>query len=348
MKNRYVSLFLLAVLVLNLGASAFADVKAKAGKSQATQLAMLLPASDGVVTVDLKRFFGDSLPKLLSANQPVLNRIVTKLDEMKATTGIDFRQFEHLAAGVTLKKVSESKYDSEQVVIARGQFSSSALIGAAKLAANGKYREEKAGEKVIYVFPAKVIADQAKTQSPAPKPAAIDKLLGHLSGEMAVSILDANTLVFGSLPQVRNTLDAKTTVGTDLIGLLGKRETAVVSFAAKMPAGARSFLPLDNDELGKNIDSIRYIYGNMDVTGAAATVNLTARTLQNAQAAALLQSLEGLQLVGKALLGGSKSPDKQVYARMIEYAKFSVKGNEVMLDLTVPQADIDVVVGSLK
>ena len=349
MKNRSISLFLLAVLFLNMGVSSFADTKGKkARRSQATQLAMMLPVSDGVVTLDVKRFFGVALPKLLSANQPMLNEIFAKIDDMKSKTGIDIRQFEYLAAGVTATKVTEKEYDFEPVIIAKGRINAGALIGAAKLASNGKYREEKVGDKTIYVFAAKDIAEQSKQQVPAGKTAMADKIIGKLSREVAVSTIDANTLVFGSLPLVRQTLDAKTTVGTDLTSLLGKRETSVVSFAGKLPTGMSAFLPLDNDELGKNIDSIRYVYGSMDINGEITSVNLTARTVQNSQAAALLETLEGLQLVGKALLGGSKSADKQVYVRMIENAKFSVKGNEVMFDLQVPQGDIDVLVGSLK
>jgi hypothetical protein len=349
MKNRSLALFILTVLFLNLGLTSFADSKTKtAPKSRSAKLASLLPASDGVVTIDVKRFFGVALPKLLTANQPMLTEILGKMDEMKANTGIDIRQFEYLAAGVTAKKMAAKEFDFEPVIIARGQISSGGLIGAAKLAANGRYREEKAGEKTIYIFAAKDIADQVKQQIPAAKPAITDKILGKLSREVAVSTIDANTLVFGSLPLVRQTLDAKTAIGTDLTSLLGKRETSVVSFAGKLPAGMSAFLPLDNDELGKNIESIRYVYGSMDVSGETTSFSMTARTAQNAQAASLLETLEGLQMVGKALLGGAKGADKKVYVRMLENVKFSAKGNEVSFDLQVPQADIDVLVGMIK
>ncbi|MEO7673750.1 MAG: hypothetical protein ABIU09_06700 [Pyrinomonadaceae bacterium] len=349
MKTRLMAVAVLGVLMLNLTGSTFADLKGKkSARSQATQLAMLLPASDGVVTLDVKRFFGVALPKLLTANQPMLNGILAKIDEMKAKTGIDIRQFEYIAAGVTAKKITEKEYDLDPVVIARGQINAGGLIGAAKLAANGKYREEKAGEKTIYVFAAKDIADQAKQHAPGAKTAMADKLIGKLSREIAVTTIDANTIAFGSLPLVRQMFDAKTTIGTDLTSLLGKRETSVASFAGKLPAGMGAFLPLDNDELGKNLDSIKYVYGNMDVSGDITSVNLTARTVQSSQAAALLDTLSGLQMVGKALLGGSKGADKQVYVRMIENAKFSTKGNEVMFDLQVPQSDIDILVGMMK
>ena len=349
MKSRIFALGLLGVLLLNIAGPVLADTRGTAvKKSPANQLALLLPASDAIVTLDVKRFFGVALPRLLSANQTVLADILGKVDEMKATTGIDIRQFEYLAAGVTAKKTGEKQYDLEPVVIIRGQVNAGGLLGAAKLAANGKYREERAGEKTIYVFAAKDIAAQAKQQVPGGKTGMADRIIGKLSEEVAVSTIDANTLVLGSLPRVRQALSGKSTVGSDLTGMLGKGETSVVSFAAKLPAGMKSFLPIDNDELGKNIEAIRYIYGNVDMTADSLSVDMTARTLQNAQASALLDTLQGLQMVGKALLGGSKAPDKQIYARLVEKANFSVKGNEVMLDLQVPQTDIDVLVGMIK
>ena len=84
------------------------------------------------------------------------------------------------------------------------------------------------------------------------------------------------------------------------------------------------------------------------MTAGTATVHAAARTMQPAQARSLLETLEGLQMVGKAFLGAAKGADKEVFARMIENAKFTARGNDVVLDLAVPQSDIDILVGSLK
>ena len=350
MKNRLFAVVGLCILVLNLGGSTFADTRAKKNKKiRVNQLVALLPASDGVVTLDVKRFFGDALPKILSANQPVLSEILRKIDEIKAKTGIDIRQFEYVAAGVTAKQLKPKEFDFEPVIIARGQINARALIAAGKLAANGKYREERVGDRTIYIFDAKEIAAKHKPQNQTGKASRIaDKFAGRLSQEIAVTAFDANTLVFGTLSLVRQTLQAGTHVGTELTSLLNRKEVAIVNFAAKIPAGMSAFLPLENDELGKNIDAIKYVFGNMDVIGENTFFNVTAKTTENAQAQGLLETLEGLQIVGKAFLGGSKSADKQVYARMIDNAKFSMKGNEVMLDLEIPQGDIDILVGMIK
>jgi hypothetical protein len=345
MNYRITAAVVLSVLGLSLGIVTSADTKtAAAKKAQAGQLVALLPASDGVVTLDAKRFFGDALPRLLSAKPEMLSDVVSKIEQVQSRTGIDLRQFEYIAAGVTARKTGPKNYDFDPVVLARGPINAPGLIGAAKLASNGKYREERVGTRTVYVISAQDIADQVKQM----KPGVADKIAHKFTQDVAVTAYDANTIAFGSLTRVRETLVAKTHVGTDITGLLGRKEVSVANFAAKLPAGMSSMLPLENDELGKSIDSIRYLFGSLDVTAEAAVVNMTAKTSQNAQAQSLLETLQGLQVIGKAFLGGARTADKQVYARMIENAKFTNTGNEVSLDLRVSQSDIDILVGSLK
>jgi hypothetical protein len=307
-----------------------ADSKARKGGAE---LVSLLPASDGVITFDVKRFFDEALPQLLSSNPAMVEHVTGEIDKFQSKTGINIRQFESIAAGVATKRISEKKYDVDPVVIARGQISAASLIGAAKLAAKGKYTEQRVGERTVYIFSGMKAADPAVTTS---------------FDQVAVTVIDPLTIAFGTPERVRQALEARTSVGSDLTSLLGQNPTSVTSFAAKVPAGMKSFMPLENDELGKNIDSIQYLYGNADVAGDLATVHVTARTLQNAQAKSLHETLEGLQMLGKAFLGSAKGADKQVFARMIGNAKFTVKANEVVFDLQVPKSDIDILVGALK
>jgi len=335
MKYRIIAALILGTMVFGLGGSTYADTKAK--KASMNQLVSLLPASDGVVTFDVKRFFSDALPQVLAGNQPLLAKVTGKVDSIRAKIGIDIRQFDEVAIGVSARHIAAKKYDVDPVVVARGQMTSASLIGAAKLAAKAKYREERVGERVIYVF------DTAKLTAQAPGL----KVTGQMT-EVGVAAVDDRTLAFGDVGRVRATLEGRTKVSSDLIVMLEKNPTAVAAFAAKPPAGLKNFIPMENDELGKSIDSIQFIYGNADVVADKAIVHLTARTLQNAQATGLYQTMEGLQMIGKAFLGGAKGADKQVYARLVQNAKISMKANEVTLDLVVPQADLDILVGMIK
>ena len=335
MKHRIIAIVVLGVLVMNLGGSTFADTKAK--KASFNQLVSLLPASDGVMTFDARRFFGEALPQVLAGNQSMLGKVTTKIEEFRTKYGIDIRQFDEVAVGVTARQMAAKQYDVDPVVVARGQMTSVSLIDGAKTAANNKYREERVGNRVLYIFDAK----KGAAHLPA------GKAIGEMS-EVGVSSIDERTVVFGEVGRVRAALEGKTRVGSDLTVMLERNPVSVAAFAIKPPAGLKEFVPLDNDELGKNIDSIQYIYGNANILADKASVHMTARTLQNAQATSLFETLEGLQMIGKAFLGGSKAADKQVYARLIDSARFSVKANEVIFDLTVPQSDIDILVGMIK
>ena len=334
MKYRILAFLAIAVLVLDLGASALAGSNSR--KPGANDLVALLPASDGVVIFDSKRTFNDALPKILANNQPFLAKINGKIDEFRTKTGIDLRQFDVCAAGVSTRQISEKNYDVDPVIIARGQMTSASLIGAAKVASNGKYREERVGDRVMYIFDADTFGTkQAGTRH-----------LGKV-GEIALTSLDEKTIAFGEVDRVRDTLKAKSRVSPELVSMLEKDLTSVASFAVRLPSGLKAYLPLENDELGKNIDSIRYLYGNANVANNEGTVHVVARTDQNSQATSLYETLEGLQMLGKALLGSAKGADKQVYARMVTNAKFAVRGNEVTFDLAVPQSDLDILVAMI-
>lgn len=340
MKTKLFAIFTLSVLVLNMAGSALADTKAKKAANAAAIVA-ILPASDGVVVFDIKTFLGSALPQMLSGNQAMLAEVTKAIDEAKAKTGIDVRQFETLAAGVSATKIKEKEYDLDSVLIARGQVSSGAVLAAAKLTAKGKYREEKIGEKTIYIFDAREVVAQNAPQTTGVH----SKILKAFSNEMAAYAVDANTLAFGSVEKVKATAAGTTKVDKEITDLLSK--TGVATFAARVPAGMSDFLPLDNDELGKNIDSIKMMYGSMNVNAAGTTLSATARTLQAEQAVGLKETLDGLQMLGKMFLGNAKGADKEVYARLIDNVKFTNKGNEVSMDLAIAQTDVDFLVGLL-
>ena len=350
MKTRFFAVAIISVLLFNVAGFAAGDTaSARAKKRQVTRLVSLLPASDGVAVFDSKRFFTEALPKVLAANQPMLAEIMAKVTEIENRTGIDLRKFDQVAVGVAMKQISPTNVDYDSVAIANGDINAGALVAIAKLASKGTYREEKIGDKTVYVFVAKDVV-QKTTVKPANSKVAdiVDGALDALTKEVAVSMLDSNTLVIGSLSRVRATIEATSRVSADITGLLSIKETAVMSFAMRSPGGMASLLPLDNDELGVNIDSIEYLSGSVDVATAGTSVQLLARTKKPEQAKGLKDTLEGLQVVGGAVFGGSKRPDQMIYGRLIKGVKIGGQGNDISLDLMVPQADIDGLLAGIK
>jgi hypothetical protein len=349
MKTRSFALAAIAVLLLNAVGMSLGDADhASSKRAQAARLVSLLPASDGVVVFDARRFFDDAMPKVLAANQPLLAKITSHLNEIESRIGIDLRKFDQVAVGIAIKPQLEKDYDVAPVAIAGGDINAGALIGVAKLASKGKYREEKIGSTSVYIFTmpaAKTAATKTQNSTVA---GAIHKGLRDLTTEIAAASLDRNTLAIGTPARVRETVEAKTHVSADISSLLLAKETAVMSFAVKPPVGVAKALKLDDDEFGANLNSIQYLSGSVEVTPIGTSLSLNARMAKPDQATSLKDTLEALQIIGKAALGSSKNPDQQVLGRMVKNAKFTAQGNDVTLDLLVPQADIDVLVAKIK
>lgn len=352
-------LFVILFALIFSANAAFAQVKktalvskkaaaAKKKVSQTNPLAALLPNSDAVLNVQMSRLMSEAMPQILATKPQHLQEINGKIDEIKNNIGIDLRQFEQLAVGIAYKTVSPKETDFEPVIMARGKFSSGAFLGLAKVAAKGKYREEKIGEKTVYIFTPNEILTQNKPQT---KDSffnkMFDKAMNSFKKEVAVTSFDDNTLVMGSLKRVRETFESQTKINKTVLDLASQNPNAILSFGANMPAGASQFIPIDNDELGKNIESIKQMYGALDMTDGKATLAVSAKTAKAEEAQSLEETLSGLQMVGKAFLNGSKKADQQLYARLIENAVITRKINEVSLNLAIPKTDIDALMAIL-
>ncbi len=333
--------------VLNGIGAGFAQTKATAAV-QTKELAALLPASDGVVSLDVQKLLSESIPQILAGKPQMLGDINAKIDEFRDKTGLDARQFEQIVIGVAMREITAREVNLEPVFLARGKYNANALIAVAKLASNGKYREERIGSRTVYVFTGKEIVARNKPQTKNSWfDKAIERMINGLTKEIAVTSLDGNTLAFGSLARVRETFETKTRASAEVLSLINRKPNAVISFGAALPNGLSKFVDLDNDELGRTLDSIRQMSGALEVSANNATLSVAAKTLQAEQAQTLHETLEGLQMLGKAFIGG-KSEDKKVLARMIDNARITRSGAEVMLDLQVPQSDINILLTGIK
>lgn len=342
-----------AIMTGTVGFGFAAPKNVKAAKNN--QLLALLPASEAAMTADVKRLLGEALPQILSANQPMLAEILGMFDEIKTRTGVDPRQFEQFAAGVSSLKEANGGYDYEPVALARGQFDSAALIAIAKTAAGGKLREEKVGDRTVYVFSPRAAVEQGVGKIEEKKDKIVNskvggylaKFLVGLNKEMALTAYDKNTLAVGSLARVREMFETKTRLSAEVSNLVTRKPNAIVSFGALLPNGLTNFMNLDGDELGASLAGVRQLYGSMDVAGGSTVVGVVARTAQPEQARMLKDTVAGLQSFA-GILKSSKREDQKVYGRMLESAKLTQTGSELMIDLTVPQSDLNVIVGVKK
>jgi hypothetical protein len=347
MKRSFFALITMVALALSAISFSFvASVNAQTAARQTNRLAAQLPNSDGVVVMDMQRLTKEALPQFLAGKVEFLNEINTRIDDIKMQTGIDLRNFEQVAVGVMFKEIAPQKLDYEPIVLARGKINSGALLATAKLAASGKYREEKSGVKTIYVFAAKEIMQAHKRQTMTPKEEEdFNKTLARIPAEIAATAFDDSTLAIGSLARVRETLEAKPRISPNLLTLVNRKPSSVLSFAANLPQNAARFFNLPMDELAKTIDAIQQASGTVDVVGANTVASIVAKTYKPEQAKDLEDTLAGLQMLGKGFLAMQQGDDKKIYAKMVESAKISRVASEVMLDVQVANSDLSVLLG---
>ena len=343
MNRKVLSVVTLFLLLLNATGLSMAGTKnGSAASRQINPLVAKLPASDSVAVIDSRRFFDQALPKLLASRTDIIGKITAHINEFQAKTGIDARKFDRIVIGANVKHQAVKDFDFDAVALAQGSINAGGLIAGAKLASNAGYHEEKVGARTIYIFSAKSMADKSSSTSDAVKDAA-----DQVPTEIAVAAYDANTIAIGSPARVRQTLEGGSTVSPEITSLLTSRPNPVFAFAARMPEGVRNLMPMDNDELGKNIESIKFLSGWADVGAAGASMNVTARTTNTESAQSLYDTVGFLQQFGKGLIGSSKKPENAVYARLIDNAKLTRAGADVALDLTVAQSDIDLLLAAL-
>ena len=117
----------------------------------ATSLAAL-PASDVVMFVDSRALLTDAMPRVLANDPTKLAQVNAQIDRFKASTGIDARSFERIALGIRFANPAAGVTETGYVAIASSRMDAGTLVAAARLAAKGKYQEQKLGARTIYTF----------------------------------------------------------------------------------------------------------------------------------------------------------------------------------------------------
>jgi hypothetical protein len=333
-KRIYVSLIALAIMlgaVVPASSRTSGSASASASASPDT-LTSSLPASDAIATIDIKRLLTDAMPRALDGNPQRLAEANAEIDRFKTRTGIDLRSFDRIAAGMRFDDKSSAATEASKVAVARGSFDSGAFVAAGRLAAKGKYREEKYQGKTVYIF---TLDQQVK----------IFGVMNIKLVELAVSSLDANTLAMGDLSGVRAAIDAsggRGRVDPELVALATRNPQALIGFSANLPPSASENINIENDEITKNINSIKQIYGSVGMTPTGFDMLAVARTGNADQAQSLRDTIAAAkQLAGMLASRVSRSSDKgKLVENALDNMKVTIQGNEVQINLELAQTDI--------
>ncbi|MBA3441578.1 MAG: hypothetical protein H0T92_17095 [Pyrinomonadaceae bacterium] len=311
-KKIYTSLlalgFMLMLIVSSSGWTKRATAIPVAAPSAGDDALMALPASDAVMFVDVQRLLSEVMPRILVNHPALLAKVNSQIDQLKESTGVDVRLFDHIAIGMrftnTPKKVEETtntprkeshshKTDSSVsttaanfVSVIRGRFDSNAVIAAglnkAKARGQTQTQVQMHGGKTIYT-------DSASR------------------GAVAVAAIDANMIAVGDMESVRAAIDASTgggRVDAELAALARRNSSALLGFSGNVPALLLQQFGVGGDEWSSAFAAIRQVYGSMSATEKNGEMILRLRTETADQAQAITEKLAVL----KQLISSHRAP----------------------------------------
>ena len=332
MKNSILKSFAAAVL-LTLIVSAIGLAQrnriASSTKPAATLLSSLPPA-DAVAIVNVARVFNEALPKLLAENPAKLAEVTNELAKFKTQTGLDPHSFDQIALGLSYKYPREGITKVSTVMLARGTFNAGALVAAGRLAANGKYREQKYQGKTIYIF---TLERQLR----------LFGLWDVKVGDLAVVALDGNTLALGDLEAVHGALDSTKAgkhANPELLALASRDPDAIVGFGGNVSPRLLENLSLSNDTIARELTAVRQLYGTLGMTNSNLEVMLTARTVDTYSAKNLGDTVEGLRQLGGIFINRITGAKGALARSALEHLRATTTGNELQIRTTVAQSQV--------
>jgi hypothetical protein len=283
-----------------------------------------------VALVNVARVLDEAMPKLLTENPAKLTEVNAELTTFKEQTGLDPRSFDQVALGLSYTYPSEGITKITTVAIARGTFNSGAIVAAGRMAANGKYVEQKYQGKTIYLF---TMDRQIR-------------LLGLWDlkvRDLAVTSLDGNTLALGDLESVRGVIDANRThkhPNAELIALASRDPNAILGFGGNISEALLRNLRISNDTVARELTAVRQVYGTLGMTTTDLELMVAARTVDTYSAKNLGDTVEGLKQFG-ALFINRLSPAKGTLARSaLNNLKITTQGNELQIRTAVAQSQV--------
>jgi len=302
---------------------------ARAQTSTVARVSVPLPASDAVLTVDLKRLLTEAAPRALASDPARLAQLSADIEQFKSRTGVDARDFDTLAVGSRLLRLPSGATKVANVVaVARGTFSADALVRNARAAAKGNLAEQAYGGKTLYVI---AVNDRIKV---------FGLLKTHVS-ELALCVLDQYTLAVGAPAAVRSAVDAAAGRGRVDPSLMNQAQGAgdLIAFAGNVPPGVLAGVDTGLPNVDRAVASIRGFRGSVASTPAGLQLTTVLRAANADDAKQLYMTADAMRQVAPGLI--SMAGEKGRFARsVVNNLKVTTRGNEVQLRLDVPQSDI--------
>ncbi len=320
------------LIVIGIASVAVGQRNRTATTAKATPPTLLsaLPPSDAVAIISVSRVFSEAMPKLLAESPTKLAEITSELANFKTRTGLDPQSFDQVAVGFSYKYPREGITKISSIALARGDFNAGAMVAAGRLAANGKYREEKYQGKTIYVF---TLEHQFR----------LFGLWDLKVGDLAVVALESNTLALGSLDAVRGALDANKArkyANPELLALATRDPNAIMGFGGNLTPLLLENLNLSNGTIARELTAVRQVYGTLGMTSTDLELMVAARTVDSYSAKNLGDTVEGLKQLGGLFINRLAAAKGTLARSALNNLKVTAVGNELQVRTAVAQSQV--------
>ena len=329
--------FALAVVLVALFSGVQAQTRSRNTAATVAPPALMasLPESDAVAQVKVKQLLNEAMPRILASNPAKLSEVNASIERFKERTGLDPRMFQQVALGIRYTYPSEGVTKLQTVALANGSFTPAAMIAAGRVAANGKYREEKYQDKTIYIF---TLEENVK-------------MLGVFDfriGELAAAPLDNSILALGDPIAVRSAIDASRSrkhANADLIALASRDPNAVIGFGSNMSEQLIDNLDIGNAPIAGDLKTLRQVFGSVGTTESDLQLFLAARAVNPQAAQSLETTLEGLKLFGAAFVGRLSGAKGVLAKSALSNMRINSTANELQIRTSVAQAEVGPLLG---
>lgn len=326
----YLALALQFIFYPFSGAAGSSIVTAAHPPAVADELVGLLPPSDLVASLDVKRMFSEIIPKSGEISAGGVDRLVKGLTEFKNRTGIDPAKVQGAVLGAKLDSL-----EAPAVIVLQGVDVDAKQVEAAAAAYKAEFKTSEYKGKTLYSL-------MLKTAAPSIGPVSlkIDALTLVSLGNQRIAL--------GDLALVKTMIDAQT--GGPKAGIspeIGKalsetRATALIRFAANLPASVRSQLA-DQGDLFNSIAGIKMMLGTIDAAAdLSLALDMNMRTASQPAAGELENSLKGLLVLVKGIFGTGGGDGKNDWiGQLLDRVTVTSKASDVSLGLAVPRSVLD-------
>ena len=289
-----------------------------------------LPEADILVYINPQRILNEVVPKFMPAKD--LAEMRKGFAEVKKNAGVDPSKIDYIVIAARFKKPTADLnfQPPEFLAISSGDFSADSLLTLARMATQGKLRDEKYGTKTLGLM----------TIDPLVKMAEKNPLLKSFT-EVGIVSLNANTIAVGTPGYLRAAIDAgdgKDRISTEALNSLVRDSSALVSVAGRpWHSFAKSFGMLGTETVARDPrceSNIGDFYGalTMDAT------NFMLRGASNADNPDTAKIISKLY-TGLLAYAVQSVPDPTAQS-LLKNIAITAEGDEVRMSADVPQQKV--------